>query len=186
MLALLMLKEMVRKALPEPMIRMFPICGDMSTVAGLWQTVLTAGRAHEDMEHALKDRGKASAPTLKATSTTNEAVSSKGGSSSRAPKGEKAKATNLLAPKKDESTRVSKPLQKYSTYAEACEGVSSEMIRERRAAERCTRCGKKNHDAKFCQGKVNTTVALAEAWRPTSDANATITRQKSVRIFSRP
>src|SRR3954453_14292885 len=34
-LALLTLKEMVRKALPEPMIRMFPIYGDMSTIAGL-------------------------------------------------------------------------------------------------------------------------------------------------------
>src|SRR3954452_14274790 len=89
-LALPTLKEMVRKALPEPIIRMFPICRDMSTVAGLWQTVLTAGHAHEDTEHALKDWGKTSAPTFKATSTTNEAVGSKGASSARAAKGEKA------------------------------------------------------------------------------------------------
>jgi hypothetical protein len=35
------------------------------------------------------------------------------------------------------------------------------MIRERRDAGLCTRCGKKNHDAKFCAGRANTTVAVA-------------------------
>jgi hypothetical protein len=39
------------------------------------------------------------------------------------------------------------------------------MIRERRDAELCTRCGKKNHDVKFCAGRANTTVAVASPWK---------------------
>jgi hypothetical protein len=39
------------------------------------------------------------------------------------------------------------------------------MIRERRDAELCTRCGKKNNDAKFCAGRANTTVAVAPLWK---------------------
>jgi hypothetical protein len=39
------------------------------------------------------------------------------------------------------------------------------MIRERRDAELCTRCDKKNHDAKFCADRANITVAVASLWK---------------------
>jgi hypothetical protein len=49
----------------------------------------------------------------------------------------------------------------FSSYEKTQEEVFSTMIRERRDAELCTRCGKKNHDAKFCADRVNITIAIA-------------------------
>jgi hypothetical protein len=56
----------------------------------------------------------------------------------------------------------------FSSYDKAQEGVSSAMIRERRDAGLCTRCGKKNHDAKFCVGRVNITIAIVSLWKANS------------------
>ena len=39
------------------------------------------------------------------------------------------------------------------------------MIRERRTAGVCTRCGKPNHDAKFCAGKANAEQAIVPPWK---------------------
>jgi hypothetical protein len=49
----------------------------------------------------------------------------------------------------------------FSSYEKAQKEVSSAMIRERRDVELCTRCGKTNHDVKFCVGRANITIAVA-------------------------
>ena len=47
------------------------------------------------------------------------------------------------------------------------------MIRERRTAEVCTRCGKPNHDAKFCAGRANTEQAIVPPYRaPKNEAGS--------------
>jgi hypothetical protein len=80
-----------------------------------------------------------------------------------------AKKSSITTPRKDDNTRVSKPKREYPqvfpSYEKAQKGVPPAMIRERRDAGLCTRCGKKNHDAKFCAGRANTTVAVAPPWK---------------------
>jgi hypothetical protein len=56
----------------------------------------------------------------------------------------------------------------FSSYEKAQKEVPLAMIRERRDAELCTRCDKKNYDVKFCAGRANTTVAVAPLWKANS------------------
>ena len=86
-------------------------------------------------------------------------------------KPEKAKADRdtITAPKRDSNTRVFKPKRKYSqvfdSFEKAQEGVPANLVRERRTAGVCTRCGKPNHDAKFCAGRANTKQAIVSPYR---------------------
>ena len=75
----------------------------------------------------------------------------------------------ITAPRHDDKTRVSKAKREYpqvfESWEKAQEGVPAAMIRERRTAGVCTRCGKPNHDAKFCAGKVNAEQAIVPPWK---------------------
>jgi hypothetical protein len=83
-----------------------------------------------------------------------------------------AKESSITASRKNDNTRVSKLKREYSqmfsSYEKAQKEIFSAMIRERRDAGLCTRCGKKNHDVKFCVGRANTTVAVASLWKANS------------------
>ena len=100
-----------------------------------------------------------SAPAQTKTETHNEA------------KPEKAKADRdiITAPKRDNNTRVSKSKREYpqvfDSFEKAQEGVPANLVRERRTAGVCTRCGKPNHDAKFCAGRANTEQAIVPPYR---------------------
>jgi hypothetical protein len=75
-----------------------------------------------------------------------------------------SKKSSITALRKNDNTRVFKKReysQMFSSYEKTQKEISSTMIRERRDAGLCTHCEKKNHDAKFCVDRVNTTVAVA-------------------------
>src|SRR5215212_5797269 len=98
-------------------------------------------------------------------------------------KPEKAKAEGnaITAPKRDNATRVSKSKKEYpqvfDNFKKAQEGVPAALIRERRTAGVCTRCGKPNHDVKFCAGKANTEQAIVPPWRaPRGDPSSAAVR----------
>src|SRR5439155_26295935 len=86
-------------------------------------------------------------------------------------KPEKAKpeGSAITAPRRDDKIRVSKPKREYpqvfESFEKAQEGVPAAMIRERRTAGVCTRCGKPNHDATFCAGKANVEQAIVPPWK---------------------
>jgi hypothetical protein len=174
------LKELVRPGLPEPVLNVLPLLDKIDTKSGFWKAVTTATRAHEDAQYAMKSHQKntfsglvnhksdgsqsnnkdgAQPPSFNINTQRNQAPPT--GSNQR----RGTKESPITAPRRDDNTRVFKLKREYSqvflSYEKAQEGVPSAMIRERRDAGLCTRCGKKNHDAKFWAGRVNTTVAVA-------------------------
>src|SRR5215212_8900047 len=155
--------------------------GKANTLKDFWIVVLKACRAHEDAAYAIKATNKASS-TPAITSTKVEAgntgrakesstsAQTKTKNHDRA-KPEKAKADSntITAPRRNNATRISKSKKEYpqvfDNFEKAQEGVPAAMVRERRTAGVCTRCGKPNHDAKFCAGKANTEQAIVPPWR---------------------
>src|SRR5437016_4829281 len=133
-------------------------------------------RAHENALYAIKGQTKTSSAT---TTSTTKVESSNSGRVKETPnqaqtkpkthvgaKPERAKSEGnvITAPRHDDKTRVSKAKREYpqvfESWEKAQEGVPAAMIRERRTAGVCTRCGKPNHDARFCAEKANVEQAL--------------------------
>jgi hypothetical protein len=174
------MKELVRPNLPEFVQKTLPIYGKADTLKAFWSVVTKACRANEDAAYAMK--GQAKATSTPATTTTRaEAGNTNRGKETSTPnqktknhdgtKPEKAKPEGnaITAPRRDDKTRVSKTKREYpqvfDNFEKAQEGVPQALIRERRTAGVCTRCGKPNHDAKFCAGKANTEQAIVPPWK---------------------
>jgi hypothetical protein len=173
------LKELVRPGLSEPVLNVLPLLDKINTKSGFWKAVTTATRAHEDAQYAMKGHQKntSSAP-VNLKSDGNQSNNRDGAQSPSFKNSNRnqshhvgtdqrrgTKESPITASKRDDNTRVSKPKREYPqvfpSYEKAQEGIPPAMIREQRDAGLCTRCGKKNHDVKFCAGRVNTTVAVA-------------------------
>jgi hypothetical protein len=151
------LRDIIRKALPEAVVRMLPMCGGMDTDKQIWGTVIKAGKAHEEAEYVLKVKSGGGGGESSEKKEKDEEESSSKPKSKRKGKGKKADSNDAVTSvKKDDSNRVSKKYpRRFNDYKDACKGVPAEVIKERRDKELCTRCGKGKHNAKYCAGEVN-------------------------------
>jgi hypothetical protein len=173
------LKELVRPGLLEPVLNVLPLLDKTNIKSSFWKAVTTATRAHENAQYAMKSHQKNTSSAFvnrksdgSQSNNKNEVQSFSFRNNNRnqshhvgTDQRRGTKKSSITASKRDDNTRVFKLKREYSqmfsSYEKAQKGISSTMIRERRDAELCTRCDKKNHDVKFCVGRANITVAVA-------------------------